>query len=85
MNITGKIERGWRENQIQIIQTPKIIMKEERINILKVMVTKDKDILSMKGRNMMTMKSEKIIEMSTIQEKMKRDIKEGKIIKGETM
>ena len=85
MNITGKIERGWRENQIQIIQTPKIIMKEERINILKVMVTKDKDILLMKGRNMMTMKSEKIIEMSTIQEKMKRDIKEGKIIKGETM
>lgn len=83
MSITGKIERGWRENQIQI---PKNIMKEERINTQKVMVTKDKDILSIQGRNMMTMKSEKTIEMSTIhQEKMKRDMKEGKIIKGETM
>ena len=83
MSITGKIERGWRESQIQI---PKNIMKEERINTQKVMLTKDKDILSIQGRNMMTMKSEKTIEMSTIhQEKMKRDMKEGKIIKGETM
>lgn len=63
MSITGKIEREWRESQIQI---PKIIMKEERINTQKVMVTKDKDIPSIKGRNMMTMKSEKTIEMNII-------------------
>ena len=63
MSITGKIEREWRESQIQIL---KIIMKEERINTQKVMVTKDKDIPSIKGRNMMTMKSEKTIEMNII-------------------